>query len=132
MKKLATQSKPGQHWSTAVRILHWLTTFSLLGAASLTEHGEAGHTELGWIALSSLLIMQAGASRLLAAAPVLWILIALVSALNLSGWINPEHTVHSTMTFIAVIIGAFYFSTVVFEGLLLMTQGLFTEDSHTN
>ncbi len=104
-------------WSSSVRVVHWLTAISLLGAASYTEQSDSGHSELGWIALGLLLILQviyfySGKTNW-----ALWFVTALVSAINLSGWLTPDHTSHILVTLSGVMLAAFYIATVVFESI---------------
>jgi cytochrome b len=102
-------------WSTAVRVLHWLTAISLLGAASYTEQNDSGHSELGWIALGLLLFLQVIYSYSGKTNWALWFVTTIVTAINMSGWLTPDHTSHILVTLSGVILAAFYIATVIFE-----------------
>ncbi len=106
-------------WSTAARILHWLIAISLVGSAGYTEQGDTWHSELGWLALGLLLIQiiynYSGKTSW-----ALWFVTAIMTAINLSGWITPDHSSHFLVTFSGVILAAFYFATVIFESVSLL------------
>lgn len=114
-------------WSTPIRVLHWLTAISLVGAASYTEQGDTGHSELGWMALGLLLMLQIGYAYSGKTNWALWFITALVTAVNLSGWLTPEHTSHILVTLSGVMLAAFYFATVIFESISLLISRLFNQ-----
>lgn len=115
-------------WSTPVRVLHWLTAICLVGAASYTDQGDILHSVLGWMALGMLLILHNVYAYSAKTNWALWFVTAVVTAMNLSGWLNPDHTVHVLVTFSGVMSAAFYFATVVFESLNLLITRIFNQD----
>jgi cytochrome b len=115
-------------WRTSVRVLHWLTAICLVGAASFTEQGDTGHAELGWIAMGLLLLLQIIYVRNGDTNWALWFVTALVTAVNLSGWLSPDHTAHISVTLSSVMLAAFYFATVVFESVSLLLSRFLIKD----
>jgi cytochrome b len=118
-------------WSKAVRVLHWLTSISLVGASSYTKEGDSWHSELGWMSLALLIILHSiyaysGKTNL-----ALWVVTALVTATNLSGWLSPYHTSHIMLTLSGVMLAAFYFATVVFESLSLLISRILNQGQAT-
>jgi hypothetical protein len=108
------------YWTAPVRLLHWLTAASMIGAASLTSQGEMWHASLGWIALVILLILQFVYSRPHTPNPALWLITAAVAVLNLSGWLMPYGTIHFAATLVGLVFAAFYCATVLFESLQII------------
>ncbi len=112
------QSKPVQLlWTAPLRLAHWLIAICLAGAVCVTEHGELWHSELGWCAFGLLLATQLGFSRPASNTPSLLIIALSVAAINLTGLISPDHTLHMSLTFLGVVFTAFYLATVLFESL---------------
>jgi|CEGF01.1.fsa_nt_gi cytochrome b len=108
-------------WPSILRLIHWLIALSLLGGISMFDHGEYGHSELSWIALGLLFFTQISFSQTSLYSPVIWFVTAVLAAINLSGLIAPDDTIHISVTLIGVLIGAFYFATVVFESINWMS-----------
>ncbi|MCL1477189.1 hypothetical protein MIH18_10760 [Marinobacter sp. M3C] len=102
-------------WPAKLRLTHWLIALSLLGGVSLTQHGEYGHSELGWMALGLLFATQLRSNQATLSSLALWFITAVLVAINLSGSIAPNQTMHISVTLIGVLLGAFYFATVVLE-----------------
>ena len=115
-------------WSTLVRVLHWLTAITLIGAACYTEQSDTWHSELGWIALGLLLILQNIYTYSGKTNWALWCVTALVTAVNISGWLTPDHTSHILVTLSGVMLAAFYFATVVFESINLLITRIFNNN----
>jgi hypothetical protein len=116
-------------WTPALRLLHWLTALTLVGAASFTEQGDAGHAELGWIAMGLLLMLQMIYSGRGKTNWALWFVTGFTTAVNVSGWLTPDHTSHFLVTFGSVTFAAFYCATVIFELLNLLLTRLFSNGS---
>lgn len=108
-------------WNTPVRVLHWLTATSLAGAAILTSQGDIGHVALGWIALGALLIQLIEQQKAYTPNPALYLVTGGVLILNLSGLFAPHGTTHMGATLVALVLAAFYISTVLFESLQRLT-----------
>jgi hypothetical protein len=106
---------PSLLWKAPVRFLHWLVAISMAGATFLTAQGEMGHTMLGWVALSGLLIQLLGLRETYAPGLVLWLVTAGVIALNMSGLLAAQSIFHLGATLVMLVIAAFYCATVVFE-----------------
>lgn len=104
-------------WQTPVRALHWLIAGSMAGAAILTSQGDIGHATFGWLALGAVLIWQLGLSRTYTPSPTLWLVTAVLVALNLSGWLAPHGNFHLGATLAALVLAALYLATVLFESL---------------
>lgn len=121
------QSYPPHLWRTPVRIMHWLIALFLLGATSLTQHGDSGHSEMGWAALFLLLVLPMLDSRSNHRHWATWFISALLTAVNLTNWLLPDHSSHTLLSLSMVAVAAFYISTVVFEILSLMTKQFFID-----
>jgi cytochrome b len=115
-------------WRPSVRILHWLTAISLVGAASLTEQGDIGHSTLGWISMGLLLMLQIIYAFSGTTNWALWFVTASVTAVNISGWLTPDQTSHVLVSLTSVMLAAFYFATVAFESLSLLFNRIFLRD----
>ena len=102
-------------WKAPARALHWLIATSMAGATFLTSQGEIGHTTLGWVALGGLLIQLLGLSNTYAPGLVLWLVMAGVVALNMSGLLAAHSVFHLGATLVVLVITAFYCATVLFE-----------------
>jgi cytochrome b len=103
-------------WQAPARAFHWLIAGSMAGAAILTSHGEIGHTTFGWMALGAVLIWQLGL-RTNTPSPTLWLVTAVLVALNLSGVFAPHSNVHLGTTLAVLVLAALYLATVLFESV---------------
>ena len=112
---------PNSLWTAPARVLHWLVAISLSGATYLTTQGEPGHATLGWIALGGLLILLLGSRNSYAPGHALWLVTVGVAALNLSGLLAAQSTLHLGVTLVTLAMAAFYFATVLFELLQRVT-----------
>jgi hypothetical protein len=104
-------------WKPSIRVWHWLTAASLVGATTLTSQGDIGHAALGLIALGILLIQLIAISKSNAHSPALWLVTAVTVVLDLSGWLAPYSTFHMGATMAALVLASLYCATVLFESL---------------
>ena len=108
-------------WKPSIRVWHWLTAASLIGATSLTSQGDSGHAAFGLIALGILLIRLIGISKANVHSPALWLVTAVTIVLDLSGWLAPYSTFHMGTTVAALVLASLYCATVLFESLQRIT-----------
>jgi hypothetical protein len=69
------------------------------------------------MALGLLFATQLRSNQAILYSLALWFITAILAAINLSGLIAPDYNVHISVTLMGILLGAFYFSTVVFEKL---------------
>lgn len=108
-------------WKPSIRIWHWLTATSLVGATTLTSQGDTGHAALGLIALGILLIQLIAIGKANAPSPALLLVTAVTIVLELSGWLAPYSTFHMGTTVAALVLASLYGATVLFESLQRIT-----------
>jgi hypothetical protein len=108
-------------WKPSIRVWHWLTAASLVGATTLTSQGDIGHEAFGLIALGILLIQLIGIRKANANSAGLWLVTAVTIVLDLSGWLVPYSTFHMGATFAALALASIYCATVLFESLQRIT-----------
>jgi hypothetical protein len=108
-------------WKPSIRVWHWLTAASLVGATTLTSQGDIGHAAFGLIALGILLTQLIGISKASAHSPALWLVTAVTIVLDLSGWLAPYSTFHMGTTVAALVLASLYCATVLFESLQRIT-----------
>lgn len=111
-------------WNAPERSMHWLIAGSMAAAAILTSQGDIGHAAFGWTALGVLIAGQFMLGKVYAYSPTLWLITAVLTILNLSGWIAPSGNFHMGITLAALVVAAFYVATVIFESLQYMTRAL--------
>lgn len=120
-----TEAHPGSPlWNTPERSMHWLIAGSMAAAAILTSQGDLGHAAFGWTALGALIAGQFMLRNVYAYSPTLWLVTAVLTILNLSGWLAPSGNFHAGITLVALVVAAFYVATVIFESLQYITRAL--------
>ncbi len=109
-------------WNGPERPMHWLIAGSMAAAAILTSQGDIGHAAFGWTALGALIAGQFMLGKVYAYNPTLWLVTAVLTILNLSGWLSPSGNFHVGITLAALVVAAFYVATVIFESLQYITR----------
>ena len=116
----ATETQ-GTPWTRPARIFHWISAATMAGATFLTADGDPGHAVLGWLALVALLGWHWGRRHTWRPSPTWWLLTVLLVAVNVSGWLAPDGTVHVGATLLALVVAALYGAAVLFEACHYLT-----------